>query len=108
LPSAASTLIQFIVNLLSEKLKKRTHFVKNANELKEHLDISIIPKENGGTKNVDEIIKYMRKRLVDEREQFLLMKEDDIVVNQAPDWALSSCVELENGAVGSFRKLEVD
>lgn len=108
LPSAASTIIQFILNLLSEKLRNRTHFVKNANELKDHLDTSIIPVENGGTKNSDQIIEHMKKRLQQERKRILMLKDDDIVISKAPSWANSTCVELENGVIGSFRKLEVD
>ncbi|XP_070493952.1 retinaldehyde-binding protein 1-like [Chironomus tepperi] len=101
IPSIAMTFYNIVSTMLPEKLRKRLVMVKNYEELKNFMDVSILPKEFGG--NCDENV-YIEEtlRIFDEKLEMIRKSNDyEIDVSQFSG-------RLHNDDVGSFRKLEID
>lgn len=81
---------------------------KTADEMKEKIDPSILPKEYGGEVPMADMIASLKKRLRDCRESVLAL--DDMFIDIDSTVKLDSDMkdELGTGVIGSFRKLQVD
>lgn len=109
LPSIAHFLLELVRSALTEKLKSRLFLYHNWDELKEskQLDISMLPKELGGTKPEAEILKEFEDNVE---------KKWDILIDTAKkselDWTKVPIDKLKANqaeeVIGSFRKLEID
>lgn len=106
LPSYANFVIEIFKAVMSEKLKKRMFVLKSSDELKNHIDLSLLPKEFGGFKSEAEMMSEFMKLRDDKRK--LVHKIIDFKVDWSkvpPEKFLS---RDDNGTIGSFRKLEID
>lgn len=106
LPSFATTLIEIGKTFLSEKLRDRITILRTSDDINNHINMSLLPKEYGGQKTEEEML-----------QNFLNLKEqvDDNVAkiyDFRPDWSKVSYEKIwsrpEHENVGSFRKLEID
>lgn len=104
LPTFANVMIELFKSALSEKLKNRVFILKNNEELINHIDKAIMPKEYGGVKPAEEMLEDFRK-LRDSKKHLL-----DLVLKGQVPWEKVPVEKLKGDteAVGSFRKLEVD
>jgi hypothetical protein len=82
LPSIATTFAQLFMNLLSKKLRKRIHFLRDIEELKDHFDPSILPVEYGGPFTTADIVKDMKERFLDNREVLRQMEQHEIILDR--------------------------
>lgn len=109
IPFGAASILQFLVNMFTDNMKKVTHFLSNKDDLKKFIDVSILPEENCGKKSTDEIVTNIRARLEQERERILTSRTFDIAIDKNRSSSSDKDNnEMESGMIGSFRKLEVD
>ncbi|XP_059612955.1 clavesin-1 [Phlebotomus argentipes] len=109
LPHYGSKLIEFMMTILNEKLKKRIVLHSSLDDLKRHVDPSILPKEYGGVVPLSEMIDKLKIRLKQKRQEILALDDFYIEISKtAANFAGSEDADMDAGVVGSFRKLEVD
>ncbi|XP_055534841.1 clavesin-1-like isoform X1 [Wyeomyia smithii] len=109
LPPFANKLSEFILSVLSDKLKNRVFVHKNMDELKTKINPKLLPKEYGGTVPMADCIAQFKELLKSKRDQLVALDEMQIEINKnSPYWADSSDADIAAGVIGSFRKLEVD
>lgn len=104
LPTFANVMIEWFKASLSEKLRSRIIILKNNEELINHIDKAILPKEYGGIKSADEMLADFKKLRDSKKHLTDLVLKADIPWEKVPVEKLKGDTE----AVGSFRKLEVD
>lgn len=106
LPPFANLLIEIVMTVLSEKLKKRLFLLKNGDDIKNHIDQSMLPKEYGGNQSEDdmkkEFLAMCNKHHINLRKIF----DYEVDLSKVPHEKIWSSGEDET--VGSFRKLEID
>ncbi|XP_055629533.1 retinaldehyde-binding protein 1-like [Toxorhynchites rutilus septentrionalis] len=108
-PGATATIVNFAMQLLSDKLRERVFCHNNWDELYAVLDKNLLPKEFGGKIPKAELIEQFKQRCQKLRGRLLTMSEFDIeITKDSKYWQETTDAELETGAVGSFRKLTVD
>ncbi|XP_065082667.1 retinaldehyde-binding protein 1-like [Ochlerotatus camptorhynchus] len=108
-PGATLQIANFALALLSEKLRERVFCHKNWDECYTKVDKNLLPKEFGGKIPKADMIDAFKKRCQKMRGRMLLVDEMDIeVTKDSKYWQENSDIELESGAVGSFRQLTVD
>ncbi|XP_062549655.1 clavesin-1-like [Armigeres subalbatus] len=108
-PSAGLAIANFALQLANEKLRSRIFCHKNWEELYKQVDKNLLPKEYGGKVPQAELIESFKKRC--KEMQPLLMAYDEMDMDIAKDSEYrndGSSDELESGAIGTFRKLQVD
>lgn len=105
LPKFANQLIDFMMMLLSDKLKNRIMFHSSLDDLGRKIDLKLMPKEYGGEVPLSEIISDLKGRLQKRRQVILGLDDSYIEINKNTK---NSFHDTDNGLVGSFRKLEVD
>lgn len=107
LPSFANFMMELFKTAMSEKLRKRLFILKNANDLKNQIDKSLLPKDYGGTRTEAEMMQDFIM-LRDSKEE-LIRKIFDFSIDwrKVPPEKLKSN-NLDQNVVGSFRKLEID
>nr|XP_018903881.1 PREDICTED: clavesin-1-like [Bemisia tabaci]XP_018903882.1 PREDICTED: clavesin-1-like [Bemisia tabaci] len=108
--------MDFAMTLVSEKIRKRVKLHSNVEEVHEHIDKSLLPKEYGGTIPMAEMIESWKKELLAKRE--MLLSNDDMRVREdlfsegARQGAVSAlrggCGPQNDIMAGSFRKLAID
>lgn len=82
---------------------------KSVEELHDHIDPKILPKEYGGEVPLAEMIQEMKKKLKSRREAVLSLDDMCIEINENDCKLLSEMKEeLGLGLDGSFKKLQVD
>ncbi|XP_053673152.1 clavesin-1-like [Anopheles nili] len=109
LPSFANKLSEFILSVLSEKLRNRVHVHRGWDELKTKINPKLLPKEYGGTVPVAECIAQFKKQMKQRRDIVLALDDMEIEINKnSIPWADSTDADIASGVIGSFRKLEVD
>jgi len=94
MPSYFKPVFEMAKTFTSAKILERINFINKVDELSEHMDVSVLPKEYGGSS--DELMDYEPFEL----GVAYLNKIHKFDVN------LSKIQDYEN--VGSFRKLEID
>ncbi|EDS40094.1 conserved hypothetical protein [Culex quinquefasciatus] len=108
-PSLLTTAINLVMKLTSEKLRNRIFFHQSWDELYARVDKSLLPKEYGGSIPMEKLVADFKDRCRDLRPQLLAHDEMELEVTKDSEyWQESSDLELESGAIGSFRKLQVD
>lgn len=119
--------LDWILNMLSEKLRKRVRLHTNINDI-ESIDSKILPKEYGGEMPMREMIEAFKRELQDRRDLLLSHDKMDVRFELYPEAVrrgsikalnipLDSPVDAFNekkdmyemsGLQGSFRRLEFD
>ncbi|XP_058460245.1 clavesin-1-like [Malaya genurostris] len=108
-PAVSRAIANLVLQLMSEKIRNRVFCHSSLEDLHSKVDKSMLPKEFGGeipasemAANYKVLCKKMRKRLLglDELEIELTSNQNDIWTNGSG--------KLDDGAIGSFRKLQVD
>lgn len=106
LPSFAFHVVEIFNSIASEKLKKRFVNLKHNSQLKEHIDVKLLPIQYGGTRTEDEMMQDFLK--LKEAHQENISK----ILNFKIDWERVPIDKIRSDdgdeAVGTFRKLEID
>ncbi|XP_029709538.1 clavesin-2 [Aedes albopictus] len=106
-PSAGLKIANMALQLATENLRSRTFFHKNWEELYKHVNRDLLPKEYGGKMTKAELIHSFKKRCKEMRP--LLMAYDEMDMEIVEKYGSNdNDNELESGAIGTFRKLQVD
>ena len=109
LPSFANKLSEFILSVLSDKLKKRVFVHKTMEELQSKVDVKLLPKEYGGEVPLATMISDYKAKLRAQRDKMLALDDMQIeLVKGAGYWGDNTDGDIAVGVIGSFRKLEVD
>lgn len=109
LPPFATKFMEFGMSVLSDKLKSRIVLHKSLDDLKQKINVKILPKEYGGTVPMQEMIDRFIARCRQARQKVLALDDMHIeITKSSPYWKEIEDQEIESGMVGSFRKLEVD
>lgn len=109
IPSYANKVIEFGLNIVSDKLKKRVFLHKNLEELTAHVNPALLPKEYGGVKPMADIIRDFKADLKKFRDKILYLDDMYIEITNSPtNWIGNDDSDIETGVIGSFRKLQVD
>lgn len=104
LPTFAVFLLDVARSTLSDKLKSRIILPKNMDDVKNFIDIKLLPKEFGGEISEADHMEIFNEYFRSVRPQLERIKnEREIDWNRVPD---SKARAAET--VGSFRKLEID
>lgn len=78
-------------------------------ELKQVIDVSILPEELGGSTSIPDIIKNFKETIVRvENELKVLPALIYDTPNETKNWDTQKSTENSDGLSGSFRKLEID
>ncbi len=107
LPSFADHIIKFIMKFASEKMKERIKFIMNKSELEDHTDVNLLLEEYGGKVSIEQSQKYLKKLLGEMQDKILLLDQIDADFEEIDIKTFGSS-EFEFGAIGSFKKLEID
>uniref|UniRef100_A0A182JBV8 Uncharacterized protein n=1 Tax=Anopheles atroparvus TaxID=41427 RepID=A0A182JBV8_ANOAO len=108
-PSAAMWIVNGFVGFLNEKIQSRVRLFHNYEELAEKLDRNLLPQECGGKLPKSEHIKAFRGQCERYRSRMLALDEMDIDLDHSEPYSRNAMLDdVESGAVGSFRKLELD
>ncbi|XP_050090830.1 clavesin-2-like [Anopheles aquasalis] len=110
LPMFAATVGEWIMSCCSEKLRSRLKCYGSMEACISATNLKkLLPKEYGGQRDVSEMKQELRQMLDQHREVLLAL--DDMKIDEkrcASIWNQSQRTDLESGAIGSFRKLNVD
>ncbi|XP_055601742.1 retinaldehyde-binding protein 1-like [Uranotaenia lowii] len=108
-PGATMTVVNMVLNMLSEKLRQRVFCHRSWDELYTKVDKNLLPKEFGGKTPKAECIEQFKQQCSKARARLLTYDETEMeVTKDSKYWQESTDAELESGAIGSFRKLTVD
>ncbi|KAF6202283.1 hypothetical protein GE061_004681 [Apolygus lucorum] len=119
-PASLKYVLDWGMTLVSDKIKKRVKIYTSIEEAAKTVDVSMLPKEYGGTVPMSEMIASFKEELKASRQQLLdndLMEVRlELFSEQAKEGAVSAlkkgnttCSPYKNDILsGSFRKLEVD
>uniref|UniRef100_A0A182PZG7 CRAL-TRIO domain-containing protein n=1 Tax=Anopheles farauti TaxID=69004 RepID=A0A182PZG7_9DIPT len=110
-PKFAVSILNLLLTFASPKLKDRITCYKTVKEMAANFDPSLLLKEWGGNCDLHELNQRFLKHLEDRREVILALDEMDIdTAHYASLWQQTTAVEneIDGGAMGSFRKLDVD
>ncbi|XP_055607694.1 retinaldehyde-binding protein 1-like [Uranotaenia lowii] len=107
-PSFAAQIRKFCLSFASEKLKSRIHCHRNLEELRQSIDVSVLPQEYGGKLSVEKLNERFREYVVSKREMLLALDQMQIELGDKVETVHGSVDIIDAGAVGSFRKLQID
>lgn len=102
LPPFAQFLLEAARATLSDKLRKRICIARDMEDLKNHIDPILLPKEHGGKYSEAEHKDYF-----DEYFRGVRPKLEEIKA-RVVDWSKVPNFSKSKESVGSFRKLEID
>jgi hypothetical protein len=77
LPNFANVMLEIAKKVMSEKLRNRITLLKDMTELENEIDISILPRENGGIISQSEMLKSF-KELSDQRMELIKSIDDGV------------------------------
>ncbi|XP_058066231.1 clavesin-2-like [Anopheles bellator] len=110
LPLFASSVGEWIMSCCSEKLRSRLKCYSSVDAFLSTTDLRpLLPKEYGGEQDASDLKRQLRQTLSHHKD--VLLGLDGMKLDQkrcASIWNPSECTELDSGAIGSFRKLDVD
>lgn len=107
LPASANFFFQIVKSGLQEKLAKRTFSVSDEG-LKDFINLKLMPKEYGGSKNYDDMIQDFLKFIDLHRERVDKVWKIKLNWNKIDVDRIWTRGENDSNVVGSFRKLEID
>ncbi|XP_053687561.1 clavesin-1-like [Sabethes cyaneus] len=107
-PGFAAQLSKYCMTFASEKLKSRIYCHRNLDELKQKIDASLLPKEYGGKTPLSELNERFRQFLLQKRDMLLALDEMQIQLGETAETGRECTDMVAAGAVGSFRKLQID
>uniref|UniRef100_S4NR01 Cellular retinaldehyde-binding protein n=4 Tax=Pararge aegeria TaxID=116150 RepID=S4NR01_9NEOP len=102
-PSLIASSINLMRSCVTEKIRKRYYLHSKTEELLDHFPSRVLPVEWGGEEDSIEVLaKKWRRRVEDLREYLRHLNE---LCEVTPDDVYENNIY---GAVGSFRKLDID
>uniref|UniRef100_A0A182RD52 CRAL-TRIO domain-containing protein n=1 Tax=Anopheles funestus TaxID=62324 RepID=A0A182RD52_ANOFN len=108
-PTGALWIVNGLLGFLNEKIRNRCSLFRNYDELAEKIDRNLLPKEYGGKEPISEHIRVFREQCERYRERMLTLDEMEIDLDHDEPYSRHAMLDdIEGGAVGSFRKLELD
>ncbi|XP_053674534.1 alpha-tocopherol transfer protein-like [Anopheles nili] len=108
-PAGALWIINGLVNFLDEKIRNRFNLFRDYDELAQKFDRSLLPKEYGGKEPRSEHMRVFREHCERYRDRLLALDEMEIDLEHDESYSRQAMLDdIEGGAVGSFRKLELD
>ncbi|XP_058828317.1 clavesin-2-like [Topomyia yanbarensis] len=108
-PAVFRTIANLILQLMSEKIRSRVFCHPSLEDLHSKMDKSLLPKEFGGELPMAELTANYKKLCRKMRPRLLAMNDMEIeLVDNPNDIWTNYSGRLEDGAIGSFRKLQVD
>lgn len=108
-PPYAQKIMDFIKSILSDKLRKRLHFHKDAEGLRTKVNPKVLPAEYGGEVPLATMIAKNKAKLREKRAQIMALDDLEIeITKSSTNFGGSDDADIDAGIVGSFRKLEVD
>uniref|UniRef100_A0A182NKC3 CRAL-TRIO domain-containing protein n=1 Tax=Anopheles dirus TaxID=7168 RepID=A0A182NKC3_9DIPT len=108
-PAGAMWILNGLISFLNEKIRSRFSISRDYDELAEKIDRNILPKEYGGKEPKSEHIRAFREQCERYRDRLLAMDEMAIDLDHSEPYSRQAMLDdIEGGAVGSFRKLELD
>lgn len=105
LPIFATTFVELALSVLNKKMSKRVIFSKSIDELKNKIDIEILPREYGGRIPIRHMLDDFREKLQRNQEKILDIDSSIVNTTKHKKWIDNS---YDLGIGGSFRKLEID
>ncbi|KAJ3654085.1 hypothetical protein Zmor_013298 [Zophobas morio] len=103
-----STLLSIVKTLIKPKLFERIHVCKDANILKEHFPLEIIPKDYGSTeKSIEELHEMCHLKYQKYQDRFDLLDKLSVNGSLRPARLANENDEFL-GYHGNFRKLDID
>uniref|UniRef100_A0A182U163 CRAL-TRIO domain-containing protein n=1 Tax=Anopheles melas TaxID=34690 RepID=A0A182U163_9DIPT len=108
-PAGALWIVNGMLGFLNEKIRNRCSLSRDYDELAEKIDRSLLPKEHGGKEPKTEHMRAFRERCERYRDRMLALDAMEIDLNHNEPYSRHAMLDdIEGGAVGSFRKLELD
>ncbi|XP_019543256.2 clavesin-2 [Aedes albopictus] len=107
-PPFAAWVTKYCMSVASEKLKSRIHCHASLGELKENFDVKLLPLEYGGHVPLAELNDRFKKYLLGKREMLLALDEMEIQLTGRTETVNGGVDIVDAGAIGSFRKLQID
>ncbi|XP_315397.5 retinaldehyde-binding protein 1 [Anopheles gambiae] len=110
-PKFAVSLLNLLLTFASPKLKDRITCHNSVEEMAKRCESTLLPKEWGGVCDLQEFNQRFQDHLEDRRQVLLALDEMDIdTTNYTSLWKHHEAPEneIDSGAMGSFRKLDVD
>ncbi|XP_055608419.1 clavesin-1-like [Uranotaenia lowii] len=109
LPPFANKLSEFILSVLSDKLKDRVFVHKTMDDLKTKVNPKYLPKEYGGSVPMADCIAQFKAFVKAKRDQLVALDDMQIEITKSSAfWQDTTDADIAAGVIGSFRKLEVD
>ena len=105
MPAVAKFLVDLFASKAKEKMNSRFVII-DSKELKDHIDLKILPKEYGGVETSQEMMESFRNVMEEKKEKIIEYSKVSINWSKVPERDLISN-ETEGGN-GSFRKLDID
>ncbi|EDS26697.1 phosphatidylinositol transfer protein SEC14 [Culex quinquefasciatus] len=109
-PGFAAQVSKYCLSYASEKLKSRIFCHRSIDELRKNIEPSVLPEEYGGTVPLAKLNENFKKYLLTKRDMLLALDRMEIVLGggSSTDQTHSGKDIVDAGAVGSFRKLQID
>uniref|UniRef100_A0A182K894 CRAL-TRIO domain-containing protein n=1 Tax=Anopheles christyi TaxID=43041 RepID=A0A182K894_9DIPT len=108
-PSGALWIVNGLLGFLNEKIRNRCTLFRDYDELAQKIDRSMLPKEHGGKEPKAEHMRAFREQCERYRDRMLSLDEMEIDLDHNEPYSRQAMLDdIEGGAVGSFRKLELD
>uniref|UniRef100_A0A182LXS5 CRAL-TRIO domain-containing protein n=1 Tax=Anopheles culicifacies TaxID=139723 RepID=A0A182LXS5_9DIPT len=109
IPSAALWIVNGLIGFFNEKIRNRCCLFRDYDELAEKFDRNLLPKEYGGKEPKSEHMQAFREQCERYRDRLLQMDEMEIDLDHNESYSRHAMLDdIEGGAVGSFRKLDLD
>lgn len=107
-PGFAAQLSKYCLSFASDKLKSRIYCHRNVEDLKRNIDEKLLPREYGGEVPLSELNERFKRYLLTKREMLLALDEMEIQLTDQVETVHGSVDIVDAGAIGSFRKLQID
>lgn len=110
-PNFAAQVSKYCLSFTSEKLKTRIYCHRSTDELRKNIELSVLPEEYGGTVSLEKLNENFKTYLLSKRDMLLALDQMEIVPGGDPSMETGGQGErdiVDAGAVGSFRKLQID
>jgi hypothetical protein len=106
LPGFLKQICELAVAFVPKKLRKRLHFMKSIDELKDFINVEILPVEYGGQVQHETNVKYLMELFQKYRENVLMLSKMDVNFGKHSKGNNQEGIQL--GVEGNFKNLEID